>query len=353
MAKGFVEPVREAAASEAVGTEIALSEELIPPKEEITDLLQTKEKSIPALASSQPVAETEDNVEPKQAESVSSDERATSNSEGASIIVKEDILVTAAEVIQTETVTVKPSSPVDVTSSFETDFQIVPPADDAVSSASETRPETNKTTEERPSKGPATEDTLVSPALTGGVAESVATEEISVQKKMETDVSSPEASLIVNTAAEEICVTDGLVSETAAQVAPVEEPVSSENTASPVPNELAQVQILTERVLDPLLGPLGDKTQVLEPEVAEEQAQETQTTGLQAKTEDNQELGTSQGAEPRVSSPETAPSEGNISDQDSHHDSANDPAVDLEAELDDEVKGRFYVFKWHKTEYNF
>lgn len=330
MAKGFIEPVRAAAASEAVGTETALREELIPPKEEITDLLQTEEKSIPALASSLPVAETEDSVEPKQAESVSSDERATSNSEEASIIVEEDILVTAAEVIQTETVTVKPSF---------TAVQILPPADDAVSSASETRPETNKTTEEWPSEGPATEDPLVSPALTGGVAESVATEEISVQKKMGTDVSSSEASLIVNTTAQEICVTDGLVSETAAQVTPVEEPVSSENTASPVPDELAQVQILTEWVLDPQLGPLGDKTQVLEPTVAQEQAQETQTTGLQAKTEDNQELGAFQGAQPRASSPDRPPSEGNISDQDSHHDGANDPAVDLEAELDDEVRG--------------
>lgn len=189
-----------------------------------------------------------------------------------------------------------------------------------------------------PNETAATVDILVSLGLTG-VAESVATEEMPANKEMGTDVF-PVAPLITDPAAGGICITDGLVS--------LEEPISSENTANPVQDGLGQAQTFAEPALDPLLDPLEDKTQVLEPAVAQEQAQETQTTGLPAKPGDNQELVAPLGSEPRVSSPDTAPAEDNTVGQEAHLEGANDPAEDLEAELHDEVRNHFLSSKWHK-----
>lgn len=163
-------------------------------------------------------------------------------------------------------------------------------------------------------------------------------------KELGIDIVSPVAPLITDTAAGGICITDGLVSETAVLVAPVEEPISSEDTANPVQDGFGQAQTFTEPAVDPLLGPLEDRTQVLKPAVVQEQAQETQTTGLPAKPGDNQELVAPLGAEPRVSSPDTAPTEDNTVGQEAHLESANDPAEDLEAELDDEVRNHFFIF---------
>lgn len=213
--------------------------------------------------------------------------------------------------------------------------QTFPPADDALSAASESI----KTAEERASEIPATEDTLVSPGLTSYVSEYLATEEISVHEDMGTDIISPVASLIMNTA-EEICVIDGLVLDTPPLPGPVEEPILFTKTASPAPDGLVQAQTFTELALDPLLEPTEDRTPVLQPAV--EKVQEIQATGLSVKPQDNLELVTPPGAELRLSFTDTALSEDSTTGQEAHLECVDDPTENLEA------RNRFYFFIWNK-----
>lgn len=220
--------------------------------------------------------------------------------------------------------------------------QTIPPADDALSAASESI----KTAEERASEIPATEDTFVSPGLTSYVSEFLATEEISVHEEMGTDIISPVASLIMNTAEEEICVIDGLVSEAPPLGGLVEEPISFTKTVSPAPDGLVQARNFTEPALDPLLDLTEDRTPVLQPAV--EKVQEIQATGLSVKPEDNQELVTPPGAELRLSFTDTALSEDSMAGQEAHLGGVDDPTENLEAELDEEARNCFYFFIWSK-----
>lgn len=226
--------------------------------------------------------------------------------------------------------------------SFFFSTQTIPPADDAPSAASECI----KTAEEKASEIPATEDLLVSPGLTSYVSEYLATEEISVHEDMGTDIISPVASLTVNTAEEEICIIDGLVLDAPPLAGPVEEPISFTKTASPAPDGLVQAQTFTELALDPLLDPSEDRTPVLQPAV--EKVQEIQATGLSVKPEDNLELVTPPGAELRLSFTDTAPSEDSTTGQEAHLGGVDDPAENLDAELDEEARNRFYFFIWNK-----
>lgn len=215
--------------------------------------------------------------------------------------------------------------------------QTIPPADDALSAASKSI----KTAEERASEIPATEDTLVSPGLTSYVSEYLATEVIAVHEEMGTDIISPVASLIMNTAEEEICVINGLVSDAPPVAGPVEEPILFTKTANPAADEVVQAQNLTELALDPLLDPILDGTPVLQPAV--ENVQEIQATGLAVKLEDNQPV-TPPGAELRLSLTDTAPSEDGTTGQKAHLGGVDDPTENLEAALDEEARNRFYFF---------
>lgn len=158
---------------------------------------------------------------------------------------------------------------------------------------------------------------------------------------MGTDIISPVASLIMNTAEEEICVTDGLVSDAPPLAGPVEEPISFTKTASPAPDALVQAQSFTEPASGPLLDPTLDRTPVLQPAV--EKVQEIQVTGLSVKPEDNQ-LVTPRGAELRLSFTDTAPTEDGTTGQEDHLGGVDDPEENLEAELDEEARNRFYFF---------
>lgn len=342
------ETVMVAAVTEAGSAETAVEEELIPLEQEITDpFSKTEEESIPTSASPLPVTVTEEHVEPKQAESVSSGEEAITNSEEASVSGEEDILESTMEITPTEPVMVQPSPMEGVTSSVEADVQNISPAPDAVSAASETTSEIITAAEETQSetaatRNIATEDVPVSTSLTVDTngTESIATGEMPVYEELGTDIISSEEPLITIAAAEETCVTEELVSEPAPLDVPVEELISFENTASLVLDEPVQVQTFPDLALDPLLDPLGDTTQVLKPVAAQEQEQEEQSTGLPVKPEDNLEPAAPLQADLAVLSPGAAPAEGNIAEQEACVEGAEDPAEDLEAELN-EVKIHF------------
>lgn len=154
---------------------------------------------------------------------------------------------------------------------------------------------------------PGTEETLVSPDWTVG----------SVHEETGGDLSLSEASLLVQVVQDEIDATHGPVTDTTLLVAPQQDPILSESTAGP-----AQVQTFTELTSDPLAG----RTQVLKPLVAQEQG-----------PGENQEPAAPLGTEPRVSSPERAPSEGNT-DTDVADGSVEDE--DVEAERGDKVRNR-------------
>lgn len=307
-----------AAVTQAVAAETAAVEELIPPEAEITDPVSTtEEEHIPTAASPLPVTVTEEHAEHAVF---------ITKSDEASVSVEEDILESTTELEMVQ------SSPMeDVKSSVETDVQDIPPAETSVT---ETTSETVMATEDPPIETVATEDVLVSTGLTvnTNITESISTEEKPVYEELET-----EAPTIVDTAAEETLVTEELVSETVA----VEELISFENTANPVLDVPGQVQTLPDLVLDPLLDPLQDTMPVLKPVMAQEPEQEEQTTTLPVKPESNLEPDSLLQAEPEIFSPSAAQTEGDIAEQEEGPEGAEEPAEDLEAELNKEVNISF------------
>ncbi|TMS07910.1 Coatomer subunit beta' [Larimichthys crocea] len=305
--KSMNETLVVAAVTQAVAAETAAVEELIPPEPEIIDPVSTTEEEyIPTAASTLPITVTEEHVE--QAVLIT-------KSEEASVSVDES--TTESEMVQ--------SSPMeDVKYSVETDVEDISPAVPTVSETSVTKTETIMATEEPPSETVATEDVLVSTGLTV----SIATEEKPVYEELET-----EAPTIIDTAAEETLVTEELVSETVA----VEELISFENTASPVLDVPVQVQTFPDLVLDPLLDPLQDTIPVLKPVMAQEPEQEEQTTTLPVKPESNLEPDLLLQAEPEILSPAAAQTEGDMAEQEEGPEGAEEPAEDLEAELNEEA----------------
>lgn len=255
-ARGLGEPGREAAAASE-----ALKEELTPPKEEISGpLVQPEEESHKTFASGHP----ERKLRPLE----------------------------------------------DVAPSFQSEVQMISLADEAVSPAPETTPESIETTDAEPSKN------LVSVGLAACAGESLASSLISSQA-------------IVNMAAEEICAQEELISEGSALVAPPKESISSENTANRDSGGPDIAENFTELASDPLLDPPREQTQVMKPVGTQEQEEE--------KPDDDQKHSAPLGAELRVSSPDRAPSMGNT---DTNPDGAGDEeeGEEEEAELDDKVR---------------
>ncbi|XP_070761334.1 coatomer subunit beta'-like [Enoplosus armatus] len=336
--KSLDEPVMAAAVTEAAPAETAAVEEPIPLKQEIIDFVSTtKEESIPTAASPLPVAVTEEHVEPIQAESVSSQVDTMTKSEEASVSVEEDTLESTIEITPKEPEMVQSSPVEDVRASVETEVQDISPATDAESAAcvSETPLTTSETVA---TKTMATDDALVStgPTVDSEATEAIATGETPVHE-VETGILSSEAPATIATAAEEAEVTEELVSDTAALAVAVEELISFENTASPLLDVPVQVQTLPDLDLDPLLDPLEDAMPVLKPIAAQEPEQGDQTTALPVKPEDCLELAVPLQAEPEVLAPAAAPTEGNVAEEEAGPEGAEEPAEDLEAEMNDEV----------------
>lgn len=314
-------------------------EELIPIKQEIIDPVSTtEEESIPTAASPLCAPVTEEHVEAKQAESVSSEEDTITKSEEASVYVEEKFLESTTEITPTESEMVQSSPLEDVGSSAETDVLEIPPATDALPAASETSPsettpETTVATEETPSetKTAAMEDFQVNTGLTvdADITESIETGEISVYEEVEASIISSEAPTIVDAAAEETHANEELASETAPLPIAVEELISFEDTTGPALDAPVQVQTFPDLGLDPLLDPLEDTVPVLTPVAAQEP--------LQAKPEHNLEPAAPLQAEPEVLYPAAAPAEGTLAEQEAGPEGAKEPAEDLEAELNDEV----------------
>lgn len=341
------EPVMAAAAAaEAAPAEPEEVDELIPPKQEIIDpVSSTEEESIPALSSPVPVAVTEEHVEPHQAESV-----AVTKAEEASVSEEEDVSHSTTEMTPTEPEVVQSSPVDDVRSSAETEVEdISPAADDVIAAAdtlTEATAETVMATEEMPSETVktetiATEDVLVETGLIvdTDITESIATEAMSVEEEVETDIISSEAPTVTDTAAAaaETHVTEELVSETAPSPVAVEELISFENTHSPVLDAPVQAQTVSDLALDPLLDPFGDIPPVLKPVTAPEPEREELTTTLPVKPEDNLEPAAPLRAEPEVLSPAA---EGDVAEQEAAPEGTEEMAEDLEAELNEDVSFR-------------
>lgn len=336
------EAVMEAAVIEAVTAETAVVEELIPPEQFTDPLPKTEEESAPTASSSPPVTVTEEHVEPKQEEPLSSEDEVITKSEEASASVEEDIMESTTEITPTEQVKVESSPTEDIAFSVEADVHDISPAADVVSAVSES--ETVTATEDTPRESLGTEHTAsdevlvsTSPTVDISVTEAIENVEKPVNEEVETDIISLEAPLNMNEAAEETCVTEELVLETAAPAVPVEELISFENTDSPVPDGPVQVQTFPELAFNPLLEPFEDTALVLTPVAAQEQEEET--TELPEESEDNPELAVTLQAELGVLSPGAALEEENMTKQEA---CLEDPAEDLETELKEEVKITFY-----------
>lgn len=338
----MIETVTEAAVIETVSVETAVVEELIPPKQITDPLPKTEEESTPTPSSSPPATVTEEHVELKQEELLSSEDEVITNPEEPSVSVEEEIMECTTEITPTDQVKVQSSPIEDVALSVETSDQDISPAADVVSAASES--EAITTTEEAPREPEGTEniasdDVLVSTSPTVGISvtEAIASGEKPVNEEVGTDTISSEAPLNMNEAAEEPCVTEELVSETSPPAVPVEELISFENTDSPVSDGSVEVQTFPELAFDPLLEPFEDTALVLTPVAAQEQEEEP--TEIPVKAEDNLELAATLQAEPGVLSPGAAPGEDDETKQEA---CLEDPAEDLETELKEEVKIYFY-----------
>lgn len=349
--KSVSETVMEAAAIEAVTAETAVVEELIPPKQLTDPLPTTEEESTPTSSSSPPVMVTEEHVEPKQEELLSSEDEVITKSEEALVSVEEEIMESTTEITPTEQVKVQSSPIDDVALSVETDVHDISTAADVVSSASES--EAITATEEAPREPEGTEniapdDFLVSTSATVdiSVTEAIASGEKPVDEEVGPDTISSEAPLNTNEAEKETCVTEELVSEASPPVVPVEELISFENTDSPALDGPVQVQTFTELAFDPLLEPFEDTALVLTPVAAQEQEEES--TEIPVKSEENLELAVALQAEPGVLSPGAALEE-NKTKQEA---CLEDPTEDLETELKEEVKIFYPLIKkcnihWH------
>ncbi|XP_040902723.1 coatomer subunit beta'-like isoform X2 [Toxotes jaculatrix] len=357
-----------AAPTEPVPTEAAVMEDPFPLKEEIADLISTEEEeSVPTAASPLPVTITPEHVEPKQEESASSElaafepevaaikEDTITKSEEASVSAEEDILEETTIEFSTKEPEVVHSRPVeDVSSSAEEDVQEMSPATSDVPAAcvsetclTETTIETIMATEEAPSETGATEtiateDVEVTTALTvhteAIASESVAAGETHVYEELESDVISLESPPIIDTVppVEGTPVTKDLVLETAPSAVVVEELISLENTNT-ILDVPVQVQAFPESVLDPLLDPLEDTMPVLKPDPAQEPEQVGQSTALPVKPEDNLEPPVPLQIEPEALLPVAAPTDGNVACVGPSPEGAEEPAENLEVEMNEEV----------------
>ncbi|XP_071376187.1 coatomer subunit beta'-like [Centroberyx affinis] len=386
-----------AAVVEAASTEAAVVEEPIPAEPEPVDpVTATEEESIATAASLPPVAVSEEHSETKPAELVSFEEAAfepevedtTAKLEEAPVTVEEDLLeepITAAapeepEVVQTTAVE-------DVISSLEMGVQEMSLATDAVpdteaiataacvpetvSPVTETTSETIATNgapaEAVATETIATEDVPVTNTLVFDAdvmaSEAIATEEMPVNEALATDIIATEViatgeSLVYEALGTDIVATEAIATEAAAtgdtpvtellvseSVPPsvaVEELISLEDTVGsevhvsvPVP-----VQTFPELATAPALDPVPDTMPVMEPVPAQVPVQGDQATALPAEPSLVPTEVVSPEPEPEVLAPAAAaaaaaPSEGKGAEE-ADVAAAEEPAVDLEVEMNDE-----------------
>ncbi|XP_074535727.1 coatomer subunit beta'-like [Halichoeres trimaculatus] len=296
-------PAQSVVKTEDVPAEPAVVEEPItdiPAKQENIDPVLPTEESIPAEASSLPVAVAEELIEVKETDSVSPEEEPITALEEESVPVEEEMLES------TEEPEMATSSLVDVSALVETDVQEVSAAADACvseTSITETTETVLAATEERENETAAaeispTEDVLVSTGLiddTDGL-------EANTPLVEETEITTETPNLI-DTAAEETPVTEEPVSETQPSPVAVEELISFDNTDTSDLDLPTQVQMLS---LDPLQEPLKDTAPALMPVLAPE-AEKEESTELLVQLEEKPEPAVPVQAEPEVLTPAAAP----------------------------------------------
>ncbi|XP_053278385.1 coatomer subunit beta' isoform X1 [Pleuronectes platessa] len=346
-------------------------EEPIPVKQEATDPVSTtEEKSIRSAPSPLPVAMTQEDDDPQQAESASAEvaapepevaapepevaapepevaairEDTLTTLEEALVPVEEDILVESIIDSSPKKPEMVQSTPAEeVTSSVEEDVPEMSQVTDAPIDTSdsetcitETAVETLMATEEAPLETLAAQDVPVNTALTVDTDEqatvSAAAEETPVCDEQEKDVISVDEAPVIDAVAleAEAAVTKEEVLETAPSVVAVEELISFENTGSSVLDAPVQVETSTGFDLDPLMDPLDNKMPVLKPDPAQEPREEGQST---EGTEDGEEPLVSLQAESLVLTATEAPTETNMA---SDGPGRNEPAEELEVDMHEE-----------------
>uniref|UniRef100_UPI003AAB6239 coatomer subunit beta'-like n=1 Tax=Centroberyx gerrardi TaxID=166262 RepID=UPI003AAB6239 len=386
-------PTQAAVVEEAAPTQAAVVEEPIPVEPEPIDpVTATEEESIATAASLPPVAVSEEHAETKPAELVSFEEAAfepevaavvevaTAKLEEAPVTVEEDLLeetITAAppevpEVVQTTVEDVISSLEMGVQEmSLATGVEAIATAacvPETVSPVTETTSETIATngapTEAVATETIATEDVPVTNTLVFDAdlmaSEAIATEEMPVNEALATDTVATEVTATGETlvyealgtdivATEAVAteaaatgnapVTELLVSESVPPSVAVEELISLEDTVGsevhvsvPVP-----VQTFPELATAPALDPVPDTMPVMEPVPAQVPVQGDQATALPAEPSLVATEVVPPEPEPEVLAPAAAaaPSEGKGAEE-ADAAAAEEPAVDLEVEMNDE-----------------
>ncbi|KAM3875283.1 coatomer subunit beta'-like [Diretmus argenteus] len=343
-----------AAVVEAAPTE-AVVEEPIPIEQVLIDpAMATEEESLTTAASLPPVAATKEHIETEQAESVSS-EMAAFEPEVAAVVEDaitklEEVPVTVEEDLLEEPITETPpkepeevqTTPVEDVLSLEMGVQEMSLATDAVpaveaiatavcvsetvSPVTETS-ETMKTTE-APIEAVATE-TIVTFDNKVMASEAISTEEMPISEALAVDIMATEAIAteavpnIEATPTAETLVPEVLVSESVPP--PVaEELISFEDTVS------AEVNVPGQTF--PELATAPDAAQDTMPVMEPVPAQVAQVTPLPAEPEPSQAPSVVASSEPE---PEVlSASDGKVEEADPE--GAEEPAVDLEVEMNDE-----------------
>ncbi|XP_069003584.1 coatomer subunit beta'-like [Embiotoca jacksoni] len=311
-------------------TETARSEAAVV--EEPPDPISTPEEtSFPTAAAALPVTVTEEHVELQQAQPVSC---GVDKSEVLAHVEESILQETTMEVPAKEPEMVESSPVGDVREATDMDVQETSEGTEALPAAHVS--ETVVVTEEAP--GEAAEDVLVSTDLTGDTviaSESVANEEMDNYKELETDFISSEFPAVMD-AAEETPVSEELVSDTVPSHVAVEELISFQSTDSPVLDAPVPVQSFQVSEFDPLLDSLEDT--LLKPVPAQEPEQEEQTSALPVKPEEKSEPVVLPQAEPELLSQAGAPAARSVAEeaQEAGPKGSEEPAEDLEAEMDDE-----------------
>lgn len=308
--------------SEPVVTEIVQSGAAMV--EEFTPLNQESEED-------PPLPKTSEHVELNQAQAVSCEVGVIKEDTTALISVEECFLQEASPDVPANEEMAQSSS-ADVTSSDEVICQVTTAGIEAQPSTCTSETDTFLTTEEAPGDTLAAEDVLVGTEVMADaviVSESAASGEISVDEELETNIIPSEVQPMTDTAVGE---ENKFTSETACSNIPEEELISFRTADSPVLDAAVPDQASSDLTHD-----LPEDTTFLKP-VSAQQPQEEQAIALLVELQDN--------LEPEVSASEGTSAQSSVVEKEEEEEEeeealsegSDEPAVDLEGEMNDEVK---------------
>lgn len=303
----------------------AVTEEPIPLKQEpSTDPASTEQENDVTEGSPPPAIETEDHIEPYQAQPVSCElediKEDDVKSEG--LVSEEEcfLLESISEVPATDSEMVQLSQVEEVRPSVEVIVQEAQPV--SCISVTETIPATNEAEGEDVLGG---RDEAADDVFAGGEISSHDEEEMHI-------IPSEEPPMMDAAAAEE---SSDLVEDTAQPYVAVEELISFHTTDSPGVDASVTVQAVSSFILDSSQDLIEDASVVLSPVPEQEPEQKEQTPAPPVELEDKSEQG-AVAAEPDILVSEGAPAERSKAEEEAGTEGSEEPAEDLEAELNDE-----------------